>query len=101
VAQPGKQLVDRLDDQNRTIAILDIGGVHLGTDQQTAGVGHNVSLAPFDLLGRIPRVAALPRPRTGSSSRPAAFSRLDRLTVDHSRRRARVAAYRFACCSSK
>jgi hypothetical protein len=44
--------VDRLNDLNRTIAILDIGGVHLGTDQQTAGIGHNVSLAPFDLLGR-------------------------------------------------
>jgi len=29
--------VDCLDDQNRTIAILDIGGVYLGTDQQTAG----------------------------------------------------------------
>jgi hypothetical protein len=35
MAQPGKQLVDRLDDQHRPIAILDIGGVHLGTDQQT------------------------------------------------------------------
>src|SRR5438132_10899962 len=43
MAQPGKQLVDGLDDQHGTIAILDIGGVHLGADQQTAGIGHNVS----------------------------------------------------------
>ena len=57
--------MDCLDDQNRTIAILDIGGVYLGTDQQTAGIGHNVSLAPFDLLGRI------------VTSRPAAFGGLD------------------------
>ena len=42
-AQPGKQLVNRLNDQNRPIAILDIGGVHLGTDQQTASIGHNVA----------------------------------------------------------
>jgi len=35
------------------IAILNIGGVHLGTDQQTAGIGHNMALAAFDLLGRI------------------------------------------------
>ena len=53
VAQPREQLVDRLDDQHRSITILDIGGVDLGTDQQTAGVSHNVALAPFDLLGRI------------------------------------------------
>ena len=32
VAQPGKQLVDRFDDQHRPITILDIGGVDLGTD---------------------------------------------------------------------
>ena len=53
MAQPRKQLVDGLDDQHRPIAILDIGGVHLGTDQQTARIGHNMALAAFDLLGRI------------------------------------------------
>ena len=37
--------MDRLNDQNRTIAILDTGGEHLGTDQQTAGIGHNMALA--------------------------------------------------------
>ena len=45
VAQPGKQLVDGLDDKPGTIAILEIGGVHLGANQQTASIGHNVTLA--------------------------------------------------------
>jgi hypothetical protein len=31
VPQPGKQLVDRLDDQNRTIADLNVGGVRVAT----------------------------------------------------------------------
>jgi hypothetical protein len=50
VAQPGKQRVDRLDDQHRAIAILDIGGVDLGTDQQTSRVGHNVAVRPLIFL---------------------------------------------------
>ena len=53
MAQPWKQLVNGLDDEAGTIAILDIGRVHLSTDQQTASIGHNVTLATFDLLGRI------------------------------------------------
>src|SRR5439155_25993688 len=53
MAQPRKQLMDSLDDKPGTIAILDIGGVHLGTDQQTGSIGHNVTLSAFDLLGRI------------------------------------------------
>jgi len=65
MAQPGKQLVNSLDDKPSTIAILDIGGVHLGTDQQTASISHNVTLATFDLLGRI-----IP-------TRPAALGGLD------------------------
>ena len=77
MAKPGKQLVDGLDDKPGTIAILDIGGVHLGTDQQTGSIGHNVTLTAPGLLGRVPRVAALPRPRTGSATRPTALGRLD------------------------
>src|SRR5438067_385298 len=71
--------VDGFDDKLGTIAILDIGGVHLGTDQQTASIGHNVSLAALVLLGRI------------ITSRPAALGRLDRLTVDDPGRWARFA----------
>src|SRR5438309_8888966 len=70
--------------------------VHRGADQQTASIGHNVALTPFDLLGRIPRVAVLPRPRTGSTTRPAALGGLGRLTVDDPRRWARFAAGRLA-----
>ena len=35
MAQPGEQLMDGLDDEAGTTAILDIGRVHRGTDQQT------------------------------------------------------------------
>ena len=59
-----KQLVDGLDDQHRPIAILDIGGVHLGTNQQTTSISHNVTLAAFDLLGGV------------VTTRPAAFGLL-------------------------
>jgi hypothetical protein len=31
--------VDGLNDQQRAIAILDIGEMHLGTDQQIASIG--------------------------------------------------------------
>jgi hypothetical protein len=60
--------VDGLNDEHGAIAILDIGGMHLGADQQTASISHNVALTPFDLLGRI------------VTSRPAALGSLDRLT---------------------
>ena len=46
--------MDGLDDKLGTITILDIGGVHLGTDQQTASIGHNVTLtAPSLRWGRL------------------------------------------------
>jgi len=45
MAQPGEQLMDGLDDEAGTTAILDIGRVHRGTDQQTASIGHNVAFA--------------------------------------------------------
>ena len=70
VAQPRKQLMDGLDDKRGPIPILDVGGVHLGTDQQTGSIGHNVTLTTFDLLGRI------------VTPWPAALGGLDRLTVD-------------------
>jgi hypothetical protein len=53
MTQPGKQLVDGADDKPGTVAILDIGGVHLGANQQTASIGHNMTLTAFDLLGGI------------------------------------------------
>ena len=59
MAQPGKQVVDGADDQPGPVTILDVGGVNRDTDQQAGGVGDDVALAAFDLLGRI--VAARPR----------------------------------------
>ena len=70
MSQPGKQLMDGLDDELDPIAILDLGGVHSGTDSQTASIGHNVALAALGLLGRI------------VTTRPAALGCLGRLTVD-------------------
>jgi hypothetical protein len=40
------------------------------THQQAGSVGHNMALTAFDFLGRILRVAALPRLRTGSPRGP-------------------------------
>ena len=46
--------MDGLDDEPGAIAILDIGGVDLGADQQTASIGHNVALtAPSLRWGRL------------------------------------------------
>jgi hypothetical protein len=53
VAQPGKQIVDVLNDERRSIAVLDIGGVNCDTDHQPGGIGHILALAVTDLLGRI------------------------------------------------
>jgi hypothetical protein len=43
------------------VPILHIGGVHLGTDLQTARIGHNVTLTIFHLLGRITTAGAATR----------------------------------------
>jgi hypothetical protein len=50
MAKPRKQLIDRFDDQPGAIAILDIGGVDFGTDQQTTGIGDNMALASLGPL---------------------------------------------------
>jgi len=36
----------------RAVAVLDVGGVDTGADEQAAGVGCNVALAALDLLSR-------------------------------------------------
>jgi hypothetical protein len=65
--------------------MLEIGGVHLGADQQTAGIGHNVAFTALDLLGR----SIIP-------TRPTTLGGLDRLTVDDPRRRAGFTTRRLA-----
>jgi hypothetical protein len=63
MAQPREQLTDGRDDEPGTTAILDIGRVHRGTDQQTASIGHNVALAAPGLRrgGPLTLLAASPR----------------------------------------
>src|SRR5438132_1242518 len=80
MAQPPEEMADRSQQVGRAVSILDVGGVHLGANQMTAGIGNDVTLAPIDLLARI------------ISPRPSTFRGLDRLTVDHPCRRAGFAA---------
>jgi hypothetical protein len=84
VAQAREEVVNGLDDEWRAIAVLHISRVDRDADQQAGGIGHDMSLAAFDLLGRI--VAA----------RPAALGRLHRLAIDHAGRGARFPTGCFA-----
>jgi hypothetical protein len=53
MAQPREEVVDGRHDQPSAVAILDVGGMNRSVNQQTGGVGHDVALAPLDLLGGI------------------------------------------------
>jgi hypothetical protein len=53
----------------RLVAILDVGGVHLGTDQMPTGVSDDMALAALDLFARV------------VASRTPAFGCLDRLAI--------------------
>jgi hypothetical protein len=74
MAQPGKQVVNGLDNRPGPIAILDVGRMDHDTHQQAGSVGHNMALATFDFLGRI------------IASWSAAFGGLNRLAVDDASR---------------
>jgi hypothetical protein len=50
MAQPREEVVDGRHDQPSAVAILDVGGMNRSANQQTGGVGHDVALAPLDLL---------------------------------------------------
>jgi site-specific DNA recombinase len=84
VAQPGERMADRRQQRRRAVAILDVGCVHVGRDQQPVGIGQDMALAAFDLLAGV--VAA----------RPAGLGRPDRLAIDHPGRRAGRTAHRLA-----
>jgi hypothetical protein len=45
MAQPREEVVNGFDDQRCAIAVLDIGGVDRGADQQAGGIGHDMALA--------------------------------------------------------
>jgi hypothetical protein len=62
VAQPGEEIADRSQHADRAVAILDVGAVHLGADQEPVGVRDDVALAPIDLLaGVVPARSARSR----------------------------------------
>ncbi len=83
VAQPRIRFSGRAQNGNRAVAVLNVGGMNLQSDQVARSVGDDVALAPFDLLADI--VAA----------RAATFRGFHRLTVDHVGRRAGLAARPF------
>jgi len=84
VAQPRKEIVDRGDDEGSAVAVLDVGAMQFGSDQQAGGVGDKMTLAAFDFL------------RCIETARPAGFGGFDRLTIDDAGRGARLATNRFA-----
>jgi hypothetical protein len=45
MAQPGKEIVNGGDDERGAVAVLDVGGMDFGCDQQAGCVGEDVTLA--------------------------------------------------------
>jgi len=67
--QPGKGGADGAEQIRAAVTVLDVGGMNGAGDQQAAGVGDDVALAPLDPLAGV----ELPR--------AAAFGGLDRLAI--------------------
>src|SRR5437899_472321 len=53
MAQPRKEIVDGGDDERSTLAVLHVGGVHFGCEQQAGCVADDMPLAALDFLRRI------------------------------------------------
>ena len=83
VAQPGEAMADGPEDVRGAVAILDPGGMDDGEQQQAQRIGHDVALAPLDLLARI------------EARNPAALGGFDALAIDHARRWTGLAAFQF------
>lgn len=66
VAQPGESMADRRQQQRRAVAILDVGWVHGGRDQQPVGIGQDMALAAIDGSAVDPVRAAEPTRAGGS-----------------------------------
>ena len=60
--QEGVQSEHRGEQQDATVAVLDIGGMNDGVQQQTQRIYENVALLAFDLLARIIAVRINPGP---------------------------------------
>jgi hypothetical protein len=69
---------DLEQDCRRPVAVLDIGGMDDDTDQESAGIGQDVTFAPFDFLARVAPASA------------SAFCLFYGLTVNDAGRRAGV-----------
>src|SRR6202011_1726290 len=82
VAQPGEEIVNGFDDERGAIAVLNIGGVNLGADEEANRIGDDMALASFDFFASIypggpPLSVVLTDwlsmiPAEGLASRPAA-----------------------------
>jgi len=57
------------EQQRPAVAVLNVGAMNDRVQQQPLRVYQDMALLALDLLARIPRVAALPRPRAGSARR--------------------------------
>src|SRR5258708_3557010 len=83
MAQPREEVMNGLDDEHSPVAVLNIGGMDLGADEQAGGIGDDGAFAAFDLLA-------------GIVSARAATGGLDRLAVDHAGRWACLATRRLS-----
>ncbi|GHC96193.1 hypothetical protein GCM10019060_25970 [Novosphingobium pokkalii] len=84
MTQPGKPPPRGFQEVNRAIAVLNISCVDLDGDEEAAGVGQDMPLAPLDFLARV--IAA----------RATTFGGLHGLTVDHTGTGACLAAFDLA-----
>lgn len=84
VTQPGIGFSDRGQDSDSVVAVMNVGGMHLRSNQMACRVGDDMALAPFDLLAGV------------LSVRAAAFHGFHRLAVDHADRRTGLATRAFA-----
>jgi hypothetical protein len=76
--------VDGGDDERSTVALLHVGGMHFGPDQQAGCVSNDMPLAAVDFLGHI------------EATRAAGLGGFDRLAIDNTSRGAWLASRRFA-----
>ena len=84
MAQPGEALAYCLEHIDGAVPVLNIGGMDQDQDQEAAGVGKDMALAPLDLLARV------------IATNPATFGGFDRLAVDDPGAGRGFAAFDFA-----
>ena len=89
VAQPREGASDRAQKRGCAVAILDIRRMDDRADQQSAGVGEDVSLAALDLLAGV------------EAARTTRLGGFDRLAIDHPGRRARLAPATSRACINR